>query len=130
MVRDIGTSYSSLILRAIHKDKDPHLTKKESGEGRKITPFQSVACFLFAPSRSLNNSNNPIRPSGVKHSVRVRSFPWCLKISENICLVHSMLTKVDVDDQVLNIPLASLLTLTMCSSGGQLLKDTGSNLPA
>lgn len=105
-------------LRAIHKDKDPHLTKKGSREGRKITPFQPVACFLFAPSRFLNNLNNPIRPSGVKHPMRVRSFPWCLKISGKHLPSSLHDDKIDVDAEVLNIPLASLLTLSMCSRRG------------
>ena len=73
--------------------------------------------------------NNPIRPSGVKHPIRVRSFPWYLKISGKHLpsLLHD--DKIDVDAEVLNIPLASLLTLAMCV-WGELLKDTGSNLPA
>lgn len=40
------------------------------------------------------------------------------------------MTQLMVDDQVLNLPLASLPTLATSSRGGELLKDTGSNLLA
>lgn len=64
--------------------------------------------------------------------MRVRSFPWCLKISGKHLPSSLHDDKIDVDAEVLNIPLASLLTLSMCSRRGgvELLKDTGSNLPA
>lgn len=41
-----------------------------------------------------------------------------------------MMTKLVLDDEGLNIPLASLPTLATCSSGKKFHKDTGSNLPA